>query len=638
MNYLDLYSSYPDHTITAAWNTRVKEAAQTPGLAEIFLPRGSELFPRFAACYAELSALPRSARRSLQRRLARSSELAAILPEYLQRGGRRLQYRMAWSLAGAALLLALGQGVATAATITVTTNNPNAAADGQCSLIEAIVNANNDAATHADCAAGSGADTIVMPANANVTLTYVFDNTYGPTGLPLITSRITIEGNGATIARQGNAPAFGLTAVKNAADLTLQSVTLSGGSSSEGGGVSNRGTLTINKSTISGNTAPFGGGVFNLGALTIENSTTSGNTADVGGGVFNDAGGLTLTNSTVSGNSANHGGGVYNSGHYYCSQYSYSCYFFGTLTLNRSLIAGNQAAVGPEIENVSNVTEDNLNSNVTANNFNLFGADGKAGVNGFTPGPTDIVPARGVEVAQILGPLQNNGGPTQTHALASSSPAINAGNPGGCVDSAGALLTTDQRGFSRPFNGRICDIGSYELQADPLTIGVTTVATGEAGVSFTSDLMIFGGVAPYLVSITKGALPAGLSLGNDGIISGTISPTAKSAKITVRVTDALNGSVSKAFTIPILKTVRVAEKAKTGRLGKNYNTSLKTKGGLAPFNWSITAGALPPGLNFNTTTGALAGIPTQAGEFPLTVQVTDALGGVDTENLTLKIR
>ena len=106
----------------------------------------ASLFARFAACYADLRALPRSARRALQRRIARSSELAAILPEYLQHRGRRLQHRMAWSLAGAALLLALGQGVATAATITVTTNNPNIISDGQCSLIEAINNANNDAA------------------------------------------------------------------------------------------------------------------------------------------------------------------------------------------------------------------------------------------------------------------------------------------------------------------------------------------------------------------------------------------------------------------------------------------------------------------------------------------------------------
>jgi hypothetical protein len=612
MNYLDLYSSYPDRTITAAWDSQVKEADRISWFADILTERSGELFSRFATCYAELRALPRGARRSLQRRLARSSELAAVLPEYLQQGGRRLQHRMAWSLAGAALLLALGQGVATAATIAVTTNDPSVISDGQCSLIEAIVNANNDAATHADCAAGGGADTIVLPANANVPLS---------AGLPSITSEITIEGNGATIAGQGT---FRLMDVGNSGDLTLQSVTLSGGSSFNGGGVFNNGTLTIQNSTISGNTANSGGGgVYNwYGTLTIENSTISGNTAHDGGGVFNSAGVLTLTNSTVSGNTANVGGGVYN-----------SFYFFSltTLTLNNSLIAGNQATVAPEIQNVGS-------SIVTANNFNLFGTNGHAGVVGFTPGPTDIVPAPGVVVANILGPLADNGGPTQTHALVSSSPAINAGNLGGCVDSAGALLTTDQRGFPRPFNGRICDIGSYELQADPLTIGVTTVATGEAGVSFTSDLMIFGGVAPYIVSITKGALPAGLSLGNDGIISGTISPAAKSAKITMRITDSLNESITKTFTITVLKALNVAEKAKTGRVGKNYSASLKIKGGLGPFNWSITAGALPTGLSFNTATGALTGTPTESGTFPLTVQVTDALGGVDAENLTLTVK
>jgi Putative Ig domain len=409
-------------------------------------------------------------------------------------------------------------------------------------------------------------------------------------------------------------------------------VTLSGGSSSgNGGGVINRGKLTIEESTISGNTADFGGGVSSdFGTLTIENSTVSGNVANVGGGVDNYAGQLTITNSTISGNSANHGGGIYNSGHYYCSQYSFDCYFVGTLTLNRSLIAGNQATVAPEIQNLS--------SNVTANNFNLFGAHGNARVTGFTPGPTDIVPVRDVKVADILGPLANNGGPTQTHALVSSSPAINAGNLGGCMDSAGALLTTDQRGFPRPFNGKICDIGSYELQADPLTIGVTTVATGEAAVSFTSDLMIFGGVAPYMVSLIKGTLPAGLSLGNDGIISGTLSPTAKSAKVTVRITDSVNESVTESFKITVLKALSVSERTKTGRVGKNYHASVKTKGGLGPFNWSITSGALPPGLSLNTATGAITGVPAQAGTFPLTVQVTDALGGVDAESLMLTIK
>src|SRR5512134_1452587 len=211
MNYFDVYSSYPDQTITAAWDSQVKEGDQYLWFADTLNERSGELFSRFAACYAELRALPRGARRSLQRRLARSSELAAILPEYLQQGGRRLQHRMAWSLAGAALLLAVGQGVATAATINVTTNNPRIISDGQCSLIEAIVNANNDAATHADCAAGSGPDTIVLPANANMTLSAAYASLYGqPVGLPFITSRITIEGNGAMISRQESAPAFGL--------------------------------------------------------------------------------------------------------------------------------------------------------------------------------------------------------------------------------------------------------------------------------------------------------------------------------------------------------------------------------------------------------------------------------------------
>src|SRR5262249_36365721 len=360
MNYFDLYSSYPDRTIAAAWESQVKEADNT-WLAGTLSECGDDLFARFAACYADLRALPRSARRALQRQLARSSELAAILPEYLQHGGRRLQHRMAWSLAGAALLLALGHGVATAATITVTTNDPRIVADGQCSLVEAIVNANNHAATHPDCAAGSGEDTIVLPANANVMLSnpYVtlytapFGTTFSgpPLGLPSITSRITIEGNGATIHRDGNAPAFGLIGVRGnfplpstPGDLTLQNVTLSGGSGgvsnngntsiknsvisgNKGNGVSNSGPLGIENSIISGNT---GSGVSNFyGTLTIANSTISGNASNSGGGgVYNYGGRLTIANSTISGNRAGHGGGVSNSPGYYGG---------GTLTLNNSL-------------------------------------------------------------------------------------------------------------------------------------------------------------------------------------------------------------------------------------------------------------------------------------------------------------
>src|SRR5262249_39145340 len=66
-----------------------------------------------------------------------------------------------------------------------------------------------------------------------------------------------------------------------------------------------------------------------------------------------------------------------------------------------------------------------------------------------------------------LGPLQNNGGPTMTMALPSGSAAIDAGNPSGCTDGHGHLLTTDQRGMPRPDREDTagCDIGAYEFQA-----------------------------------------------------------------------------------------------------------------------------------------------------------------------------
>jgi hypothetical protein len=68
----------------------------------------------------------------------------------------------------------------------------------------------------------------------------------------------------------------------------------------------------------------------------------------------------------------------------------------------------------------------------------------------------------------MLGPLQNNGGPTATMALLSGSPAIDAGNPTGCTDGQGHLLKTDQRGRPRPDTEDIsgCDMGAYERQSD----------------------------------------------------------------------------------------------------------------------------------------------------------------------------
>ena len=106
---------------------------------------GEELLPRFAAYYTYLRALPRRVRRALQR-----------------------QWHL--PLAGVALMLALGQSPGLAATIPVSAS---------CTLINAITAANTDTAT-GGCPAGSGADTIVLPAGSTQTLTTVNNSTYGP--------------------------------------------------------------------------------------------------------------------------------------------------------------------------------------------------------------------------------------------------------------------------------------------------------------------------------------------------------------------------------------------------------------------------------------------------------------------------
>lgn len=141
-----------DEEVQTAWQEQVAAAAQAPWLWQTLVQHGSALYPRFVAAYGQLQALPRRVRRALRRRLKQP-------------------------LAGVALLLALGQEPALAARITVTTRNPAIRADGRCSLIEALVNANDDAVTHRDCAAGRGIDTITLPAGSTQTLTTVNNDT-----------------------------------------------------------------------------------------------------------------------------------------------------------------------------------------------------------------------------------------------------------------------------------------------------------------------------------------------------------------------------------------------------------------------------------------------------------------------------
>ena len=171
-------------TLLVRGSPRSHDRLGTPWLAQALAARVTDLLPRVARCHTQLRTLPRRTRRAWQRQLARSSDLTAILQDWSQRqAGRALQRQLARSVAGAALLLALTHGVGQAATITVTTNIPAInGADGKCSLIEAIENANAGAQPHVDCLAGSlGSDTIVLPKTIP-SLSAVDNITYGATG------------------------------------------------------------------------------------------------------------------------------------------------------------------------------------------------------------------------------------------------------------------------------------------------------------------------------------------------------------------------------------------------------------------------------------------------------------------------
>jgi hypothetical protein len=280
--------------------------------------------------------------------------------------------------------------------------------------------------------------------------------------------------------------------VGNSGRLTIDSSTITGGTATFGGGVfSNGGTLTITNSTLSSNGTSgttWGGGLFaqgatvtltydslvnnsgsfgvglflNGGTATITGSTIANNSATTwGGGIYNQAGTITLTNDTIANNSANAGGGIYTFGSgavitlTNCTIAGNSCSGFNnegggiyqgigdpTTILKNTIVALNTADEGPDIDGA-----------ITSQGHNLVGNSKDA--SGFVD--SDFVGTADNPIDPLLGPLQDNGGPTQTMALQQGSLAIDNGDP----DGAPAL---DQRGVARD---AFPDIGAYEFVPAP---------------------------------------------------------------------------------------------------------------------------------------------------------------------------
>ena len=256
---------------------------------------------------------------------------------------------------------------------------------------------------------------------------------------PLTVTNSILSGNSVTSEGGG--------IYNNGSTATLTNSTLSGNSAfSQGGGISNFGTVTLTNSTLSNNSASSnGGGIINFSTLTVTNSTFSGNSATNAGGLDN-YGTATLTNSTLSGNSATNAGGISNNNS-------------ATLTMTNSTISNNSATNGGGIYNQGTLNYANTiiaNSTTGADCVNSGGTIG-TNTNNLVEGGTCSATLSG---DPALGPLADNGGPTFTHALLTSSPAIGAGLNSVCADNPGPN-NLDQRGLTRP-QGTNCDIGAYE--------------------------------------------------------------------------------------------------------------------------------------------------------------------------------
>jgi hypothetical protein len=178
-----------------------------------------------------------------------------------------------------------------------------------------------------------------------------------------------------------------------------------------------------------------------------------------------------------------------------------------------------------------------------------------------------------------------------------------------------------------------------------VSITTASLADGKVGFSYTAQLTLTGGTAPYTWTIITGTTPTGLSLSSSGVISGT--PTvAGSFAFTVKVTDSTPGGGGGPFTDTKALSINVPPAITTsflpnGLINTNYSQTLSATPSATPLTWSISAGSLPAGLSLDPNTGAITGPPTASGTSNFTVKIVDGssptpLSG--TANLSLTIQ
>ena len=388
------------------------------------------------------------------------------------------------------------------------------------------------------------------------------------------TTSMTVQGPGAGLVTISGNNAVRVMTVGSGVSFVLNDVTVSNGSAVGGGGIlaASTSNLTLFQCVISNNfSASTGGGILHQGGggtLMIDRSTFIANTTGGGtggAGVESAAATNRITHTTFSGQISNSSGGAYRSSGSGVASFFTNCTFSGNtaestgggairiltgtgnlLVLNHCTLTGNRtnAGAGGAI-NVGSGVPLLLNDCLVADNYvgispstsrsdifgaiigassnNLIGVD--TNVTGVANGTNgNIIGTAGAPVDPLVGVLSDNGGPTQTHALQTGSPAINAGvTPS---ETQSVFLTANTGGtFTLTFNGQTtislagtATAAAVQSALESLSsVGIGNVLVQQIGtryiVTFTGALT---GNQPELTSTTAGGLTVSISTFAEG--------------------------------------------------------------------------------------------------------------------------
>ncbi len=213
--------------------------------------------------------------------------------------------------------------------------------------------------------------------------------------------------------------------------------------------------------------------------------------------------------------------------------------------------------------------------------------------------------------------------------LTLSSTGLISGTPTTAGNSSFTVRATDANGATATQD--------FMVMTNPaLAITQTTLPAAVLGTAYNQQITATGGVSPYTFAVTNGSLPAGLTLGTTGAITGT--PTAAgTSTFTVTTMDQSGATATQTFTLAVNSTLAINQTTlPAATTGTAYSQQLSVTGGATPVTYSLLSGTLPAGLTLSTS-GLISGTPTTAGSSTFTVQATDANGATATQALTLAV-